>query len=235
MPVGRINLETIAILAGCLLGAPSSFGQICPFPVSTCGPPAASVHPDLNCDGSAEGYCSAYDRDGLAYDDCDGNGSGSVDDFWTFYDGDFDGKADPCDPDDVVLAQPDGIADGTSAHPYCDRFSADRFQLEGLFWYHAYTLLVWDARLLFGGTPSVDVIRGDVEQLAWGTGQVSLGAVACIKNDGTVKTDYYFVVNDLQVPPPGKVWFYVARLAGPYSYGFSDCLPRLPSAGDCPP
>jgi hypothetical protein len=237
---GRLAAATtaaVALVAACL-GSSSALGQYCPFPMASCPPPA---HDDFNCDGKAASYCAPFDRDGAAYGDC--TPDGISDDFWTFYDGDFNGTADPCDPNDVVEPTPDGIADGLSASPACDRKSQDRFQQYSLTFYHAYTLLIWNGSGLLLNVRSVDVIRGHVDQLAWGASQVDLGPVVCIKNDGTVVTDSAFVVNDLEDPPPGEAWFYLARWnvdppdPGAYPYGFAECLPRTTTVleGDCPP
>jgi hypothetical protein len=173
----------------------------------------------------------------LVYGDC--TPDTLIDDFWTFYDGDFDGVTDGCNPADTVVPAPDGIADGRSVHPLCDLYSEDLFQAGSLSFYHAYTLLV--ANLLHFAT-TVDVIRGNVDQLAWGASEVALGPVTCVKEDGVVITDNRFVVNDLQTPPSGTAWYYLARLTSvpspvDYGYGFSNCLPRTTSLadGDCQP
>jgi len=83
----------------------------------------AVVVNDVNGDGKDPLHCGSYDKDGGAFGD--GIADGTADDFITLYDGDFDGVADPNDPDDVFLMAPDGIADGRSIHPDCDRLSED--------------------------------------------------------------------------------------------------------------
>jgi len=231
--------RALLLAVGCWLTASATFGQTCPFPPPTCPPPSAATYPDLDCDGRTLGYCSPYDRDGVAYGDCIEDGL--FDDFWTFYDGDFDRVADGCDPDDIVQPVPDGVSDGIAAHPLCDLYSQDRFQQDALWFYHAYTLLVLAYQHL-GFADSVDVIRGDVAQLAWGGSEVVLGPATCVKDDGDVMTDGVFVVNDLLTPPSRTAWYYLARLnsdnpnSPAYPYGFSNCLPRLPGpGGDCQP
>jgi hypothetical protein len=68
---------------------------------------------------------------------------------------------------DIVAPAPNGISDGQTANPLCDFYSEDRFQQEALWFYHAYTLLVLDSYKNLGATATVDVIRGNVDQLAW--------------------------------------------------------------------
>jgi len=99
----------------------------------------AVVVNDVTGDGKDPLHCGSYDLDGGVFGD--GQADGTVDDFFTFYDGDFDGVATPNDPDDVFLMAPDGIADGRSTNPQCDRRSEDgafiiapfsRHQLDGV-------------------------------------------------------------------------------------------------------
>jgi hypothetical protein len=87
----------------------------------------AQVFYDINGDGLDGLHCAAYDLDGDTFGD--GMPDGRPDDFFTLFDGDFDGVVDPDDPDDTVLAQPDGIPDGMTANPFCDHRSGDTVYL----------------------------------------------------------------------------------------------------------
>jgi len=89
---------------------------------------------DVNGDGLDNQHCTSYDIDGVAYGD--GMPNGSIDDFFTYYDGDFDGDVDPNDPDDILLAMPDGFADGAYLNPSCDKSSDDTYFLIAQFHRH---------------------------------------------------------------------------------------------------
>jgi outer membrane receptor protein involved in Fe transport len=94
---------------------------------------------DVNGDGLDNQHCGVYDIDGAVYGDGLGDGSdGLGDDFWTYYDGDFDGVATVGDPDDTVLFVPDGHADGASFNPFCDRQSDDTYAMIGAFTRHQF-------------------------------------------------------------------------------------------------
>jgi len=84
---------------------------------------AVYVLEDLNGDGRDGRHCYSYDLDGAGYGD--GMPDGVIDDFFTFFDGDYDGTATPGDPDDIYEPVPDGIYDGRSNNPACDRVSED--------------------------------------------------------------------------------------------------------------
>jgi len=83
----------------------------------------AVVVNDVTGDGKDPLHCGEYDLDGSVFGD--GQPDGVADDFFAFYDGDFDGVATPGDPDDIYVMTPDGISDGRSIHPECDRLSED--------------------------------------------------------------------------------------------------------------
>ena len=94
---------------------------------------------DVNGDGLDNQHCTVYDIDGPVYGDGLGDGSdGSGDDFWTYYDGDYDGVATPGDPDDIALQIPDNISDGASFNPYCDRQSDDTYTMIAAFSRHQF-------------------------------------------------------------------------------------------------
>ena len=96
----------------------------------------ATVLYDVNGDGLDNQHCSSYDLDGAVLGD--GRPDSTVDDFYTLYDGDYDGVATPGDPDDLVLLVPDGIADGRGENPRCDRLSDDSFVLVSVFSRHQF-------------------------------------------------------------------------------------------------
>lgn len=215
------------------------------------GPASAADHLcghdylDPNCDGVDSLHCMSYDLDGEVYGDCQPDGI--PDDFWTFYDGDFDGVAEPGNPRDIVMQQPDGNTDGTSESPLCDRRSRDLFQLADSFLFDVDD----PSRFLIGAPSGVegDILRGRVSQLrlalATGVGgsvemQIALGPTICLAED--VPSGW---IVDPQVPPAGEAYFYVGRWPSqgsvapeiPIPYGFSRCLPRVPGplGADCVP
>jgi hypothetical protein len=89
---------------------------------------------DINGDGLDNQHCSAYDIDGAVLGD--GMPNMMIDDFFTYYDGDFDGVVDPNDPNDILLQAPDGISDGAYLNPSCDKNSDDTFFLISAFHRH---------------------------------------------------------------------------------------------------
>jgi hypothetical protein len=91
---------------------------------------------DVNGDGLDNQHCTPYDVDGSTYGDHQPDGV--PDDFFTIYDGDYDGVANPNDPNDIYLPVPDGIADGVSANPSCDRQSQDTYAMIGAFTRHQF-------------------------------------------------------------------------------------------------
>jgi len=93
------------------------------------------VH-DVNGDGLDSQHCGSYDLDGAVVGD--GHPDGAIDDFFTYYDGDSDGIATAGDPDDQVIMVPDGIADGRSVNPSCDRLAADTFAMLAAFTRHQF-------------------------------------------------------------------------------------------------
>jgi outer membrane receptor protein involved in Fe transport len=93
---------------------------------------------DVNGDGLDNRHCTAYDIDDQVYGDGLGTGGGTIDDFWTYYDGNYDGVLDPNSPDDVILPQPDGIADGAYVNPVCDKDSEDTYAMIASFTRHQF-------------------------------------------------------------------------------------------------
>jgi outer membrane receptor protein involved in Fe transport len=94
---------------------------------------------DLNGDGLDNLHCSPYDIDGAAFGDGLGSGGGgAIDDFWTYYDGDYDGVLTPGDPDDIILQVPDGVYDGAYVNPLCDKASDDTYALISAFSRHQF-------------------------------------------------------------------------------------------------
>jgi hypothetical protein len=83
-----------------------------------------------------------------------------------------------------------------------------------------------------------DLIRGELPGPAEAGGTVDLGAVTCRENDFPA-TNTFSEERDIDVPPLGRSFFYLARgYGGPIgdtSYGFSSSgAERIPSSGDCP-
>ena len=99
---------------------------------------AAKIRFDINGDGLDDLHCRLYDLDGAAFGD--GMPNGVSDDFWTYFDGDFDGlvTCDGSNPFDVCIQVPDGQADGISGNPLCDYASDDVFTLIGSYHRHQY-------------------------------------------------------------------------------------------------
>jgi len=93
-----------------------------------------NIQYDINGDGLDALHCFPFDLDGGALGD--GEPDGAEDDFWTYYDGDFDGTVDPDNPFDFILQQPDGLPDGASVNPTCDRLSGDAVELLSTFSRH---------------------------------------------------------------------------------------------------
>jgi hypothetical protein len=203
---------------------------------------------DLNCDGFVELYCRPFDLDGSAY--LDAIPDGGVDDFWTFYDGNFDGVCDPEDPFDVVLFEPDGIADGSSCHPTCDRRgTVEAFDTQGASCFIERADLDGDGIPDLGYDPpgnqwgvpldGIDVIGGRVDNLRLVGGQVDLGTVTCVARDiGYTLLD----VRDGPDPPVGNAFFLLFRRSNPLdgaegSYASACQTPRVvqPGNGDCEP
>ena len=91
---------------------------------------------DVNDDGLDPLHCMLYDLDGDALGD--GSPNGESDDFWTYFDGDFDGIVDCANPFDVCIQAPDGLSDGQSTNPLCDRLSDDAFTLLEVFSRHQF-------------------------------------------------------------------------------------------------
>jgi len=201
----------------CFSVSPSLWAQLCPFPIPVCR--AAIAPGDLNCDHKDDYHCRAQlDVDGATYGDCAPDGVS--DDFWTFYDGDFDGVADPCDPADLVLMQADQFPDGKTSNPLCDVYSEDVFQQGGLWFESATTVRV--SHMFYPSNPH-DLIRGEVANLVQVDGLLDLGPVTCVENDSL---DTYTL--DQVVPASGRVFFYLGRLGnlggGEYPYGYSNCV-----------
>lgn len=210
-----------------VLASPGLFGGFCPFPVPACHEPVG----DINCDGKDDRHCRLYDIDGAAFGDC--TPDGLIDDFWRLFDGNFDGVADPCDPSDTVLMQPDGISDGQAGHPMCDLFNDDTLQIQGLSWLD-------DTSLGTGLPGQFDLVRGSIGQPSSDGGSIDLGAVTCLADDLTSGGAFTVV----EEPPPGEAYFYLIRwkntIISPfreYPYGWSGCLERVvqPGNGDCSP
>ena len=109
-----------------LLAPVAIVANLCPFAA-----PACHAAPDLNCDGRDEAHCGTYDLDGSAYGDC--TPDGQVDDFFLFYDGNFNGTADPCEIGDIVLVQPDAIARRMTASRASGARSTSAFSASGPF------------------------------------------------------------------------------------------------------
>ena len=97
---------------------------------------ASGVKFDINGDGLDDLHCRLYDLDGAVFGD--GMPDGIPDDFWTYFDGDFDGIIDPNNPFDLLLMQPDGQPDGSSINPSCDFTSQDTFDLVSAFTRHQF-------------------------------------------------------------------------------------------------
>lgn len=93
------------------------------------------------------------------------------------------------------------------------------------------TVLHWN----FLGSPyRYDAARGDLRSLAFAGSSVDLGLLACIENDSTdVQTMGH---EDLSVPEPGEVFFYVVRgvrSGVPGGYGHSSDGRERVGAGGC--
>lgn len=200
---------------------------------------------DVNCDGIDFLHCQPYDLDGEVFGDC--MPDGVPDDFWTLYDGDFDGVAEPGNPADTVMQVPDGLPDGKDYNPSCDRRLQDSFQTVDAFLFD----IDDPSRLLIGAPSGVDgdILRGRVSQLrlalATAVGgsvetQIALGPTTCVAED--VPSGW---IVDPEVPSAGEAYFYVGRWPSqgalapntPIPYGFSRCLPRVPGplGADCVP
>lgn len=91
---------------------------------------------DINGDGLDNKHCSGYDIDGAVYGD--GLPDGVIDDFFTVYDLDYDGVATPGDPDDIYEPISDGIDDGRSDNPFCDRKSGDTYTMISAYTRHQF-------------------------------------------------------------------------------------------------
>lgn len=227
------------ILAGLLLLPVGTRAASLPTPEHLCG---RFDHLDLNCDGLDPLHCDEYDLDGATYGDC--MADGVPDDFWTYYDGDFDGTTNCDDPDDVCLEQPDGTRDGLLENPLCDRFQADRWQSESILFPYAE-----DPFTFYPGYASyIDVLRGNLAELGFRLSMevggeavlgVYLGQTVCLA--AGVPDD---LITDPAVPPAGEGFFYVSRFpygnvvspGRPAPYGYASCLEREPAATwDCAP
>ena len=220
-------------------GASPSWPGFCPLPSSEC-----QTRVDLNCDGKDKNHCRIYDVDGSEYGDCSPNSA--IDDFWTFFDGNFDGIADPCNPLDIVLMSPDGISDGLSQNPLCDRFYEDGAQGSEIS--DSLPLIFLDSTTVgvISGSSSAlgrfDLIRGTRAGITVAT-DIDLGTVTCLADDAFSDVTAYVPIVDSEVPAIGRGFFYVARWKGGllnplfvYPYGYGECLERIvqPGNGDCP-
>lgn len=212
-----------------------------PLLADSCLPPVVECHPtqyDLNCDGTDFLHCAAYDLDGEAYGDC--LPDEEIDDFWTFYDGDFDGLVECDNPKDFVIELPDGKADGTYDNPACDKYSQDFYQGSdpGV---PLIIFLDWDTIGVAADTlGEFDLVRGVVANLSEGSGTVDLGPVDCLADNEAGSG--YVQVSDYDEPAPGDAFFYAARWTGGtlcsacvYPYGYGGCLERIvpQEDGDC--
>ncbi|MGD8374774.1 MAG: hypothetical protein PVF68_01430 [Acidobacteriota bacterium] len=218
-----------------LLAVPGlAAGGDCTFPAFTC--PVSPGYADVNCDGKDALHCQTYDVDGAAFGDCQRDGI--RDDFWTIYDGNFDGTTNVCDPSDTVIEQPDGNPDGSSAHPLCDRCLLDRSHILNSIVFFADDPTYFQV----GGPPGSqgDLVRGTVSQIAVLADRLSLGPVTCLAEDMPGSDE----IVDAVTPPSGEAFFYLSRwnhpfcpAAGPPAYGYWNCLERLVPeyATDCVP